>query len=105
MATGTWVYVSTRYDDVSSNAWVYVNGALIGGPTVTAQDKHAAQWWQLFKTEDKDDFLGHIDEVRYTADNRSPAWMRAQYETQRNDFLTFSAQATEPTTGTVVTIK
>jgi len=103
IGSGAWYYVSMQSD--GSAITIYVNGAAESLTTVTGSDNGD---WLADTTVIETDastigvgkqngslsnyINGQIDEVRISNTARSAAWIKAEYETDRDDFLDFGSE-------------
>ncbi|GIV28724.1 MAG: hypothetical protein KatS3mg027_2538 [Bacteroidia bacterium] len=92
LATSTWYHVAAQYD--GNYRRIFINGELdvennLSGDTITRSsgnfDIGGWQYWD-----------GIIDEVRVSKWARSSAWLKASYESGRNNLITFATEEKGP---------
>jgi hypothetical protein len=99
----TWVYTTITWDGNYLRA--YYNGAQDGDPmNCTGTATNQGDWFNIGRRSNSADgtssaglFGGRIDEVRVSNMTRSPAWIKASYESERDDLLDFGAGASDDT--------
>ena len=97
-ALPAWQYVAVTYN-TGSNAndpIFYITGSvsptqLLNRPTNIANSDNYCELWVGNMASNARTFSGSIDEVRVSNVIRSAAWIKATYETGRNNFLSFGA--------------
>ena len=78
---GAWVHVAGVYDGTE---WrVYRNGVLGGSLAKDGSPVNAAQDWVIGAWGTSRNFLGSLDEIRFSNRVRSDAWIKLAYETQK----------------------
>jgi len=90
MSTGNWHYVVTTYDSSTNRG--YING--------TAQSQTYNESWgeitNVFAISEwggnADYFDGILDEIRISNASRSASWIKATYESERDDLLDFESE-------------
>ena len=97
--TGTWFYVTGTAD--GSNIRIHINGGGAegttgcDGPTYSGNNK-AVFIGRRWVDDASEPFDGIIDEVRISDIKRADAWIKATYETGRDNFVTYGGEATPP---------
>ena len=104
LATGSWFYVEGVVDYATDKIAIYVNGVLqsstAGGPPLTAAttDNTNSANAALGSEDDGSGsyFHGLIDEARVSTTGRSAAWIKADYQSTTNAFVTVGGQQSAP---------
>jgi len=92
LATSTWYHVVALYDGTYQR--VYINGVLDGQDTTSGGSVYKSDSSVLVGSGGYWD--GIIDEVRVQTTARSEAWIKASYESGRNNLITFAAEEKGP---------
>jgi hypothetical protein len=90
----TWVHVTGTYDGAE---WrVYRNGTLGGSITKDGTPVNSGEDWLIGAWGTSRNFLGSMDEIRFSNRVRSASWIKLAYETQKAGaaVLTFGATTT-----------
>jgi hypothetical protein len=91
---GVWTHVSGVYD---GNEWrVYRNGVLAATAAKSGSPVNSAADWVIGAWGTSRNFLGGLDEIRFSNKVRSDDWLKLSYETQKSGAtaLTFGATTT-----------
>lgn len=96
----TWVYTAMTWNGTHLQA--YYNGAPDGGPVArSGPAANQGNWFNLGRRSASVDgtssaglFGGRIDEARVSNVARSPAWIKATYESERDDLIVYGTEET-----------
>ena len=93
-ATGSWWHMAVTFQkNISNGCKVYVNGTLaaqMNADGINNQTEATEMWFG--KNQWGQNFTGLLDEMRLSADIKSPDWIAADYATQNDaSFLTLGA--------------
>lgn len=86
-STGVWYHLAAVYD--GSNMNLYENGTLVAGPTAQDNPSDGAGDFDIggYSGGPSNHTNGIVDEVRYSATDRSAAWIAACYKNQKAAYL------------------
>ena len=91
--TGTFTHVAVTYDNSSlDECKLYINGELSREGSLDGPIDSSASTVTLGDRGNVHPFDGMIDEVRISDEVISAAWIKASYESGRDDFLDFSSE-------------
>ncbi len=112
LSLNTWHHVGAVYNSSAKTAKLYVDGTEVtpdlqaqpgvGTPTdESALDLWIGAYWHSLYPTGVGNFLGTIDEARISDTARSADWIKASYESERDDLLDFGIEelAVPPTAG------
>ena len=95
---GNWHHIFMTRNSTSGEVKIYANGILNDTATSDTGDK-TNSFYSIGRIEDTggtpEYFNGTIDEVRISNTTRSDAWIKASYESERDDLLDFGAEDRE----------
>jgi hypothetical protein len=95
LTANEWHHVAGVVDAITNEVRVYINGQLEGVERAIDIGASAAEWWM--GAMDNETFpyqlLGALDEIRLSRVVRSDAWIRAQYLSMTDAFVTYSPSA------------
>lgn len=94
-STGQWYYVAGTYN--GSEVRLHVNGNVESTTSVSGPIDYDSMPWAFYIAyyNDSDEHFrmnGAIDEVRLSDMVRNSAWIRATYESERDDLIDFSVE-------------
>jgi len=101
MSANTFYYVVGNWD--GTNIRIYLDGSADGTPVAfsgTLQTSSAAAY--IGRRSSDDYWFGVIDEVRYSGNARSAAWIAATYDSLWDTLLTYGSEEAEGWTGKVM---
>jgi hypothetical protein len=88
----TWYYVVGVLDKTSTTAYTYLNGDLDKKVTGASPPTPAAGFSRIARNTGTEYFKGIIDEVRISKTPRSADWIKAQYLSMNNSFITLGSE-------------
>jgi hypothetical protein len=107
-----WHYLvgTSEYDGTNTILRIYIDGQLAGttGPAGVAGTLSYAAASAAIRIGARSDLIGDsffhglIDEVRYSATTRSADWIKAQYLSMNDQFLTFGTEGAVPEPASVL---
>jgi hypothetical protein len=92
LPTGAWHHVAVTYDGTTLRG--YINGSDTGDSYTPGLSSYTGTLQIARSLASYDYFNGVLDEIRISNQSRSAAWLKASYESGRDDFLDLGTEET-----------